>query len=90
MAATFTPRPICRGFVPPRSADGVGADALRLQELRGEQHVRFLEADRARVGDVVAHDVDVVSAACRPVRAVVMADCKPMVLLLPVVGQAVA
>ena len=34
------------------------ADALRLQELRGEQHVRFLEADRVGVGDVVAHDVD--------------------------------
>ena len=58
IAATFTPRPICRGLVPPVVVRRRGADALRLQELRGKQHVGFLETDRVRVGDVVAHDVD--------------------------------
>ena len=43
------------------TAGGVGrrgADALRLEELVGEEDVGLLEADGAGVGDVVADDVD--------------------------------
>lgn len=37
---------------------GRGTNALRLQELRGKEHVGGLEAHSVRVGQVVADDVD--------------------------------
>ena len=58
MSATIVPRPVWRGLVPPLRVGRLRAEALRLQELRGEGRLGGLEPDRVRVGQVVAHDVD--------------------------------
>ncbi len=58
ISAVSTPRPDLPRIGAAAGCRRTGAQALRLQELRGEDGLGGLEANRVRVGHVVAHHVD--------------------------------
>src|SRR5690349_415237 len=83
ISATLTPRPICRGLVPPFEALGAEPMLCVCRNCVAKSTFDSLKPTVFEFATLLPTTSIVVSAACRPVRAVVIADCRPMVLLLP-------
>src|SRR6186997_378372 len=83
ISATLTPRPICRGFVPPLDVLGAEPMLCVCKNCVANNTFDSLKPAVFELATLLPTTSIVVSAACRPVSAVVIADCKPMVFSSP-------
>jgi hypothetical protein len=82
MAETIVPKPICRGFVPPLVVVGLEPKLCVAKNCVANVAVEALNPTVLELARLLPTTSIVVSAADMPVKAVLIADAKPIVYLL--------
>jgi hypothetical protein len=80
--ATIVPKPICRGFVPPFVEVGLDPKLWVAKNCVANLAVEDLKPTVFELARLLPTTSIVVSAADMPVKAVLIADAKPIVYLL--------